>query len=86
MLRPVASKLVVDPLILLANYKLLKKVGLTLLGPSGRKRMGLLKTLITFGVGFYGGAYAAQNYSLPKMDEPNELYRKAKEYLDQYKK
>lgn len=48
--------------------------------------MGLLRALIIYGIGFYSGVYATQNYDLPKMEEPQEILQKIKEYLKQYEK
>lgn len=55
-----------------------------------RRRMGLIRTLIVFGAGFYSGVYASQNYNIPPLDEPAVLIDKfaklANEYLEQYRK
>ena len=43
--------------------------------------MGLLKSLILLGVGFYGGVYACQNYNIPKLDRPEVLFDKLKDFV-----
>lgn len=37
-------------------------------------------------MGTYFGVYLAQNYELPKVDEPKELWEKIKAFSEQYKK
>ena len=83
MVNPILKKVVIDPILIVAEYKLVKGVAGKFLGP---RKMGILKSVFTFGFGFYCGAFAAQNYQLPKMDEPQELWRKFQDYIDQYKK
>ncbi|XP_077543262.1 uncharacterized protein LOC144155594 [Haemaphysalis longicornis] len=41
---------------------------------------------VSFGAGVYAGIYAAQNYQVPRVDEPQELWRKVKDFADQYRK
>jgi hypothetical protein len=48
--------------------------------------MGLLKTLVVFGVGFYCGIFANQNYNMPPIDNPKEILQKIQEMLKQYEK
>jgi len=48
--------------------------------------MGLFKGLFLFGVGLYSGVYVCQNYDIPKMDDPEKLLKKAKDYLAQFEK
>ncbi|RWS03844.1 hypothetical protein B4U79_13861 [Dinothrombium tinctorium] len=38
------------------------------------------------GGGAYLGAYIAQNYQIPQLVSPQELYEQAIEYIEQYKK
>jgi hypothetical protein len=52
----------------------------------GRKRMGIFRALLTFSLGVYAGMYAAQNYEVPKVDEPSIAMKKLSDYLEQYKK
>lgn len=44
---------------------------------------GRLFTLI---VGFYGGIYVDQNYDVPKVSDPKEIYNKISEYLENHRK
>lgn len=46
----------------------------------------MIKVLISFGTGLYTGVYLCQNYTIPRVDEPQELWRKVKEFADKYKK
>jgi len=46
----------------------------------------LLGTAITFGAGFYAGLYVAQNYSVPKVDEPSKLFDNFMAWTEQYRK
>jgi hypothetical protein len=52
--------------------------------------MGVIRTLLVFGTGFYCGVYASQNYQLPTFDEPaaiaDKLTKIATDYLEQYRK
>lgn len=48
--------------------------------------MGLLKSLITLGVGVYAGVYMDQNYKIPKVDDPKEILKQVQEWLENYKK
>ena len=52
--------------------------------------MGLIKTLVVFGLGFYSGVYVTQNYEVPKVDDPSTVYEKTVksigDYLEQYRK
>lgn len=51
-----------------------------------RNSMGLIRGLLIFSVGVYAGMYAAQNYNVPKVDEPQQYFNQLTEYLEQYKK
>lgn len=50
----------------------------------------VVKFVLTFGAGVYAGVYLSQNYNVPKVDEPQELFRKTVEYVktlsEKYKK
>ena len=48
--------------------------------------MSFFRTLITFSVGVYTGLYASQNYEVPKVDSPKQLYERAVAYLSSYQK
>lgn len=37
-------------------------------------------------IGAYGGIYACQNYNVPRVDDPQALLERIKEYLKQYEK
>ncbi|XP_076350948.1 uncharacterized protein LOC143247186 [Tachypleus tridentatus] len=41
---------------------------------------------VTFGLGVYTGIYIAQNYQVPRVDEPKELWKKIKDFAETYKK
>ena len=55
-----------------------------------KQRMGLLKSVMIFGTGFYAGVYVSQNYDLSKFDDPTTLADKVlsgiNEFLEQYRK
>ena len=50
----------------------------------------VLKFLLTFGTGIYCGIYLSQNYDIPKVWEPSEVYSRVKDFVsemnDKYKK
>ncbi|CAH1730860.1 unnamed protein product [Aphis gossypii] len=48
--------------------------------------MGMLSSLVSFGLGVYAGLYAAQNYEVAKVDEPGVIIDKMKKYLDEIMK
>ena len=48
--------------------------------------MPCLRTLITFSFGIYAGIYTTQNYEVPKMQSPIELYERARAYINSKKK
>ena len=48
--------------------------------------MGLIKGFIIFAAGAYGGVYACQNYDIPRIDDPKNLWAKLQEYLKQFEK
>ncbi len=48
--------------------------------------MPLIRTLITFALGIYTGIYTTQNYEVPKVESPPELYERAKAYIALMKK
>ncbi len=48
--------------------------------------MTFFRTLITFSLGVYTGIYASQNYEVPKMESPKELYERLAAYLSSHKK
>ena len=48
--------------------------------------MTLLRTLITFSLGIYAGMYTSQNYEVPKVESPKQLYERLTEYISNYKK
>ncbi|XP_025195996.1 uncharacterized protein LOC112595119 [Melanaphis sacchari] len=58
----------------------LKKVILLL------NNMGMLSTIVSFGLGVYTGLYAAQNYEVAKVDDPGVIIDKMKKYLDEIMK
>ncbi|XP_026468977.1 uncharacterized protein LOC113372856 [Ctenocephalides felis] len=42
--------------------------------------------LITFSAAFYAGIYVAQNYEVPRVDEPSKLLERLKEFANEHKK
>ncbi len=48
--------------------------------------MGMFKGIFLLAVGAYGGIYACQNYDIPKVDDPQALWKKLQDYLKQYEK
>jgi len=48
--------------------------------------MTFFRTLITFSLGVYAGMYTTQNYEVPKVESPKELYERLLGYLSAYKK
>lgn len=51
-----------------------------------RTNMGLLKTFLSFAVGVYAGIYFDQNYQVARVDEPKEIWKKMRDFVEQYKK
>lgn len=49
-------------------------------------KMGILKGLMILGVGLYGGVYICQNYDIPKMDDPQNYFKKFQDYISQFEK
>lgn len=41
---------------------------------------------LTLGVGVYAGMFIAQNYDVPKVDDPEKVIEKIKDFAEQYKK
>ncbi|CAF4868023.1 unnamed protein product, partial [Rotaria socialis] len=48
--------------------------------------MSFFRTLITFSLGVYAGLYTTQNYEVPKVDSPKDLYERFVQYVSTYKK
>ena len=46
----------------------------------------MLGVLITFSLGVYAGIYTTQNYEIPKVKSPTELYERLKTYAELKKK
>jgi len=46
----------------------------------------MFKFLITFGTGVYVGIYLAQNYEVPRVDEPAQIWERIKKFADEHKK
>lgn len=42
----------------------------------------MLNLQLTLGTGVYGGMYLAQNYDVPKVDEPGKIIDKIKDVFD----
>ncbi|UJR26933.1 hypothetical protein I4U23_008241 [Adineta vaga] len=48
--------------------------------------MTFFRTLITFSLGVYAGVYTSQNYEVPKVQSPKELYERLAAYLTSHEK
>uniref|UniRef100_A0AC35GPQ5 Uncharacterized protein n=1 Tax=Panagrolaimus sp. PS1159 TaxID=55785 RepID=A0AC35GPQ5_9BILA len=48
--------------------------------------MGLLSKLFIFSAGAYAGAYASQNYDIPRMPSLSDVEKKILKYVEQYRK
>ena len=48
--------------------------------------MTILRTLMTFSIGIYTGLYTSQNYEVPKVESPKQLYERVVTYVTSYKK
>ena len=55
-----------------------------------RRKMGLIRTIVIFGAGFYSGVYACQNYQIPPFDDPTAVAGKIstliRDFLEQHRK
>ncbi|KYM94150.1 hypothetical protein ALC62_15232 [Cyphomyrmex costatus] len=58
-------------------------VGLT---KSVLRTLNMLRFLISLSIGVYAGIYIAQNYEVPRVDEPAKLYQRVIQFLDENKK
>ncbi|XP_025408930.1 uncharacterized protein LOC112682519 [Sipha flava] len=45
-------------------------------------KMGLVSHVVTLGLGVYTGIYLSQNYDIAKVDEPQVVIDKVKNYLE----
>ena len=48
--------------------------------------MSFFRTLITFSIGVYTGLYTSQNYEVPKVDSPKQLYERGLAYISTHQK
>jgi len=46
----------------------------------------MFKFVITLGAGLYGGMYIAQNFDVPKVDDPEKIFEKITNLFDTAKK
>lgn len=46
----------------------------------------VFKFIVSFSLGTYFGIYLSQNYNVPKVDDPQELYNKIANFLEKHKK
>lgn len=46
----------------------------------------MFRGFFTFVIGLYAGIYLAQNYDVPKVDDPQNLFNKVKEFADKHRK
>ncbi|XP_011642803.1 short transmembrane mitochondrial protein 1 [Pogonomyrmex barbatus] len=50
------------------------------------KTLDMLRFLISLSIGVYAGIYIAQNYEVPRVDEPAKLYQRVLQFLEENKK
>lgn len=48
--------------------------------------MGALRSGAYLLMGFYAGVWASQNYSIPKLEDPQVMLAKLQDYLKEYEK
>ena len=48
--------------------------------------MGALKFMLGLSIGFYTGTYLVQNYKIPNIPAPGEIYNSIKKVAEKYKK
>lgn len=48
--------------------------------------LNMLKFLISLSIGVYAGVYIAQNYEVPRVDEPSKIYQRILQFLEENKK
>jgi len=48
--------------------------------------MGFDLLQLTFGAGIYAGIYLCQNYTIPRVDEPQILWQRVLDFMDKHKK
>lgn len=48
--------------------------------------MALIRMFLSLAVGVYAGIYIDQNYQVPRVDEPKEIWKKFRDFVEQYKK
>ncbi|RWS21359.1 hypothetical protein B4U80_02526 [Leptotrombidium deliense] len=46
----------------------------------------MFRGFVWFAFGLYSGVYLAQNYDIPTIPEPQELWKVAQEYFEEHKK
>lgn len=46
----------------------------------------MFRGMLTFSIGLYAGIYLAQNYDVPKVDEPEKLLQRIKDFADRHRK
>lgn len=46
----------------------------------------VFKGIFMLAVGIYAGIYIDQNYQVPRVDDPQGLWQKLSEFVEQYKK
>lgn len=56
------------------------------LNKSALRTLIMLRFLISLSIGIYAGIYIAQNYEVPRVDEPAKLYQRVLQFLDENKK
>jgi len=56
------------------------------LNKSALRNLNMLRFLISLSIGVYAGIFIAQNYEVPRVDEPAKLYQRVVEFLEEKKK
>jgi hypothetical protein len=46
----------------------------------------MVRGLFSFIVGLYAGVYFSQNYDIPRVDDPQALFEKIKDFADRHRK
>jgi len=46
----------------------------------------MFRGVLTFGAGIYAGIYLCQNYTIPRVDEPQILWQRVLDFMDKHKK
>ncbi|XP_025989644.1 uncharacterized protein LOC105204856 [Solenopsis invicta] len=56
------------------------------LNKSALRTLNMIRFLVSLSIGVYAGIYIAQNYEVPRVDEPAKLYQRVLDFLEENKK